>query len=257
MNTAKLLSVGEHAHYPFKSYPNTKCETVLFPGCAVPSQFPKTTDALALRCRQAGFGVVYDCCGSPVEGYGEHKSSQRLLRGLIRRLERIGCKRLVLMCPSCAEQLEGRVPFELVSVFDILGELGLEGSGDFGGGKLFVPCPDRRCRTMETSLRSSCDLSNVETMKAAPCCGLKPENASRGSEFSSMLGKKVIEQAEGQMIYSYCASCLGQFSRLGYQNCRMAISVVLGVDEPPDSGKALLNRAKRKFDRNTNPLPSA
>lgn len=254
MNTAKLLSVGEHAHYPFKSYPNTTCETVLFPGCAVPSQFPRTTDALALRCRQAGFGVVYDCCGSPVEGYGEHKSAQRLLRGLVKRLERIGCKRLVLMCPSCTEQLEGKVPFELLSIFDILDELGLEGAGSFDEGKLFIPCPDRRCRAMENSLRASCNLSKVETMSSAPCCGLKPENASRGSAYSSKLGKTVINRADGQMIYSYCASCLGQFSRLGYKNCRLAISVVLGIDEEPDSGKALLNRARRTFDRNTNPL---
>ena len=195
MNTAKLLSVGEHAHYPFKSYPNTTCETVLFPGCSVSSQFPKTTDALALRCRQAGFGVVYDCCGSPVEGYGEHKSAQRLMRGLIRRLERIGCKRLVLMCPSCAEQLEGKVPFELVNIFDILDELGLEDAGSFGEGKLFIPCPDRQDRTMESSLRASCDLSKVETMTSAPCCGLKPVIASRGSAYSSKLGKTVISTA--------------------------------------------------------------
>ena len=30
----------EKAHYPFKRYPKTRCETVLFPGCAFPSQFP-------------------------------------------------------------------------------------------------------------------------------------------------------------------------------------------------------------------------
>ena len=51
MNTAKLLSVGEHAHYPFKSYPSAQCETILFPGCAFPSQFPRTMDKLAQVCR--------------------------------------------------------------------------------------------------------------------------------------------------------------------------------------------------------------
>ena len=255
MNVAKLLSVAEHAHYPFKSYPHGDCRTILFPGCSFPSQFPQTMDALALLCRKAGIGIAYDCCGSPLAGFGEQKAAARVLRNLDRRFAQLKCERIVLVCPYCEKHLAGKLECEIVDVFDLFEELGIGRSGDFGTGKLFIPCPDRKRRVTESKLRSLYDLSNVETLEHAPCCGLRPDLVSKGSDYAARLGKKAIEQAEGERIYTYCASCLGQFSRLGYPNCRHAISVALGIDEQPDSKRALANRAKRKFDRNTDPMP--
>lgn len=256
MNTAKLLSVGEHAHYPFKSYPKAQCETILFPGCAFPSQFPRTMDTLAQRCREVGFGVAYDCCGDPVESYGEHKSAQRILDNLNRRFAKRGCKRIVVVCPNCYKHLKGNLEIEVVHLFDVLDELGIQHSISFPKGDLFIPCPDKSDHTMETSLRSYCDLSSVQTMNKVGCCGLRADLASRGPECVMKLSNKIIERSkeDGGVLYTYCASCLGQFSRMDYNNCRHAVSVILGVDEAPDSGRAFLNRAKRKFDRNVNPL---
>ena len=252
---AKLLSVGEHAHYPFKSWPSQKCETILFPGCAFVSQFPRTTEALAQRCREAGFGVAYDCCGDPVESYGEHKSAARISRTLQRKLDVRGCTRVVVLCPSCLQHLRNTLDCEVVHLFAILDELGLSAS-DFRHGSLFTPCPDRETREIEGCLRGSCDLENVKTMTKVGCCGLRADFASKGPEVVARLSTKIIDASkeEGGLLYTYCASCLGQFSRMGYSNCRHAASVVLGIDEEPDSGRAFLNRAKRKFDRNTNPL---
>ena len=256
MNTAKLLSVGEHAHYPFKSYPKQACETILFPGCAFPSQFPRTTDALADVCRKAGFGVAYDCCGDPVESYGEHKSAQRIQRNLQRRFDALGCKRVVVICPSCFNHLRGRLDCEVVHLFQILDELGLERFASFEKGSLFIPCPDRDTHEIEESLRASCDLSDVPTMTKVGCCGLRADFASQGPEVVTKLSNKIIDTSkkEGGTLYTYCASCLGQFSRMGYNDCRHVVSVLLGVDEGPDSARALMNRAKRTLDRNTNPL---
>ncbi|MBQ9069084.1 MAG: (Fe-S)-binding protein [Eggerthellaceae bacterium] len=258
MNTAKLLSVGEHAHYPFKSYPKQQCDTILFPGCAFPSQFPRTMDKLSQVCREAGFGVAYDCCGDPVESYGEHKSAARILRNLQRRFDALGCKRVVVLCPSCTKHLTGKLDCEVVHLFSILDELGLEGT-EFGTGSLFIPCPDKKMRTTEGHLRQQCDLSAVKTMEKIGCCGLRADLASKGPEYVSSCSGKIIERSkeEGGVLYTYCASCLGQFSRMGYDNCRHPVSVILGVDEAPDSGNAFMNRAKRKLDRNTNPVVPA
>ena len=59
----------EKAHYPFKRYPKTRCETVLFPGCAFPSQFPQAMDRLADICSRNGIGIAYDCCGVSLKPY--------------------------------------------------------------------------------------------------------------------------------------------------------------------------------------------
>jgi len=256
MNVAKLLSVAEHAHYPFKSYPHKTCRTILFPGCAFPSQFPQTMDALSLLCREAGIGVAYDCCGSPLAGFGEQQAAERVLRNLNRRFAQLNCERIVLVCPNCENHLADKLNCEVVGIFDLFEELGIDCAGCFGRGRLFIPCPDKKQRATESKLRKLYDLSGVETLNHAPCCGLRPDLASKGPDYSAKLGKKAIEQSEGKRIYSYCASCLGQFSRLGYPNCRHAVSVALGIDEQPDAKRALANRAKRKFDRNTDPLPA-
>lgn len=256
MNTAKLLSVAEHAHYPFKSYPRKECKTLLFPGCSFPSQLPQTMDALALLCRAAGIGIAYDCCGSPLAGFGEQKAAERVLRNLRRRFAQLKCERIVLVCPNCKQHLADKLECEIVDIFTLFGELGIDCAGTFSSGRLFIPCPDKKQRATENNLRSLYDLSNIETLNHAPCCGLRPDLASKGSGYSAKLGKKVIDQAENERIYTYCASCLGQFTRLGCSNCRHAVSVVLGIDEQPDAQHALANRAKRKFDRNTDPLPT-
>lgn len=259
MNTAKLLSVGEHAHYPFKSYPSQNCETILFPGCAFPSQFPRTMDKLAQLCREAGFGVAYDCCGDPVESYGEHKSAQRILRNLDRRFSARGCKRIIVICPNCYKHLREKVDVEVVHLFDIIDELNIERPVTFSKGSLFIPCPDKPDNYLEKSLRTNCDLSEVATLSKVGCCGLRADFASQGPEVVTKLSTKIIDRSkeQGGTLYTYCASCLGQFSRMGYQECTHAVSVIVGVEETPDSGRAFFNRAKRKFDRNTNPLKPA
>lgn len=254
MNLAKLISLGEKSHYPFKSYPTVRCETLLFPGCAFPSQFPRTMDALALLCRRAGFGVAYDCCGHPVAGYGDARGAERIAGNLNRRLAKLGCKRAVLACPNCLQHLKGKLECEVVSVFDVLGELGVGNAGSFGRGVLFVPCPDKGTRALEGAMRGRYDLSGVETMGGVGCCGLRPDIAARGPAVVEKMGGLVVDKARGARLYTYCASCLGQFARMGCRDCRHVVSVLLGVDEPPDSARALANRARRALDRDVNPL---
>ena len=256
MNVAKLVSVGEKAHYPFKSYPTVQCKTLLFPGCAFPSQFPRTMDALAGICRSAGIGIAYDCCGNPLEGFGEQQSAERVIRNLNWRFAKLGVKRLVLVCPNCLAYFEGKIDCQLASIYEIFEELGVSCKGSFGQGKLFIPCPDMKSRTLEGRIRACADLSAVETMKGVACCGLRPDIASRGPDYVRKLTTRIIDAAGEKRVYTYCASCLGQFSRFGCTNCSHAVSVMLGIDEQPDSSRAFLNRAKRKFDRNTNPLGS-
>ena len=250
---AKIMSVGEKSHYPFKSYPTEPCKTLLFPGCSFPSQFPRTMDALSELCRNAGIGVAYDCCGDPLEGFGRHKRAGRVIENLNRRFAKLGVKRVVTVCPNCLRYLSGRIDCELVSIFDVFAELGVECAGQFGEGSLFVPCPDKKTHVLEQKLRDLYGLSDVQTMEGVACCGLRPDLADRGPEYVAKLSNLIIDKAEGKPLYTYCASCLGQFSRQGCQACTHVISVVLGVSETPDAAHAIANRAKRKFDRNTNP----
>ncbi|MGI6755585.1 MAG: heterodisulfide reductase-related iron-sulfur binding cluster [Atopobiaceae bacterium] len=253
INTAKLTNALEKGHYPFKHYPHTRCETVYFPGCSFPSQFPETNAAVSEFCRERGVGVVYDCCARSLVGYGMEASAERALSGLLARLQRIGCSRVITACPNCLEYLSRTTDLEVVSLVDYFVHERVAAQSTFAPGLLFIPCPDKQDRTLERALRAAYDLSAVKTMEKAGCCGLRPEIFSQGSEVSSRAGTRVIDAAGDKIIYTYCASCLGQFARLGYARCRHVVSIILGVDEAPDAQHALANRARCKFAAQVEP----
>ena len=256
MNAAKLVSVVEKAHYPFRSYPRGRgpCRDLLFCGCALPSQLPRTTDALARTCREHGMGVAFDCCGKPLEDWGEHRLAERALGRLRGRLERAGCERLVLACPNCLSYLRERLDVTCVSVYEAMLEWGDAPRVRLEPGVLFVPCPDRAGRVLEGQVRALANLEEVPSLRRAPCCGLRAEVAARGREFVGRCDARIFAEAGSSTVYTYCASCAGQFARQGRASVRHVLSVLLGVDEEPDARRALLNRARRRFERDLGPL---
>ena len=238
----------EKAHYPFKNYPKETLKDVLFPGCAFPSQFPKTMKKIAEVCKAYGCGVAYDCCGHPLDGYGVEGGTDKVLRGIESRLKKIGCERVIVLCPNCWKLMNARLNVPVISIYEYLLSVGFEPQNKAKEeGVLFTPCPDRPKKVLEEQLRKFPLFECVETMTKVPCCGLLPEIMKKGPEAVQKSTHKVMDAAGDKTIYTYCASCLGQFSRLGNNNCKHVLSVLLGVEEVPDSKNAFMNRAKAKF----------
>lgn len=258
MNMAKFITVAEKAHYPFSRFPTSRVHDVLYPGCSTMSQYPRTMDALSQLCRSRGMGVAYDCCGKPLAGFGEKTKARKALDRLRRRLDKTGCQRLVLVCPNCMMHLTPQLGLECVSIYQVFHEWGDMPRATFDPGVLFRPCPDRKTHALEQQIRGLADLSQVESLTRVGCCGLREDIAIKGPEFTQNMTRRVFDAAAGRNLYTYCASCLGQFARMGYEGrARHVLSVMLGVDEPADAGHAIMNRARRKFDRNVEPLTGA
>ena len=99
------------------------------------------------------------------------------------------------------------------------------------------------------------DMAEVERLCGVPCCGLKPGIAEKGVPVVRKLDEAIFAKAADRVLYTTCASCAGQFARMGYGGqVRHVLGVYLGVDEAPDCVHAIPNRARRKFDRNLEPL---
>ena len=99
------------------------------------------------------------------------------------------------------------------------------------------------------------DMAEVERLRGVPCCGLKPGIAEKGASVVRKLDEAIFAKAAGRVLYTTCASCAGQFARMGYGGqVRHVLGAYLGVDEAPDCVHAIPNRARRKFDRNLEPL---
>ncbi len=330
MSISDAISSFEKGHYPFSAYPKRPCASILFPGCSMTSQFPRTTDALVRVCRGMGMGVAYDCCATSVAAQGNDALAGRVMGRIRSRLEALGCTEVVLACPNCYAHMADKLGIRCVSIYEKLlewregpqagrlarlmgeaagvqttdasrprgeaqGERALKPRGALraeqvavprgetaseavlaGGvpsaprvvgeavrlvqafkprGVLFTPCPDRARREWESQARMLIDMSGVEALRGVPCCGLKPQIACKGAAAVRALDEQIFAKAAGQTIYTVCASCAGQFARMGYEGgVRHVLSAILGVDEAPDCAHAIPNRARRKFDRNLEPL---
>lgn len=249
MSAAQRLILLEKAHYPFRNYPKASCETLLFPGCSFPAQFPKTMEALSNLCHAYGVGVAYDCCGKPVAELERARDAARIAGGITHRLERLGVREVVCLCPNCMEYLGQTLALPVVSVYALLARWGYRGQGTPLSGTFFMPCPDRKHGETLAEIGALLSLDDLRILDRAPCCGLRGDIAAHGPAAGDKLCALAREQAAGETIYTYCASCSGQFQRHGCGRVRHLLCAFLGVDEEPDASHALLNRARLKFKK--------
>lgn len=254
--------MAEKTRYPFAAYPVGPAPTVLFCGCALPSQFPRTTDALARVAREHGAGVAFDCCGQPLVEWGRGCSAERQGARLLRRLSALGCRRLVAACPNCLGRLRGLVEpqgVDCLSVYEALEAWNVRAHVPLAPGAFFPPCPDRPAGCLEGQLRRLiANPEDLRTLRGVPCCGLAARVVRRGPEAVRACGERVLDRVPQGPLYTACASCAGQFARLGASApVRHVLGAILGVDEKPDTARGLLNRARRRFDRELDPLPGA
>lgn len=247
MNTSQMITLLEKRHYPFRNYPGKSCETLFFPGCSFPAQFPQTMAALSKLCRTHGVGVAYDCCGKPVAELRRERDAGRIARGITRRLERLGVREVVCLCPNCMAYLSGTLELPVISIYALLDRWGYACQKAPSAGTLFMPCPDRKQGEILAEIGALLPLNDLSILDRAPCCGLRGDIAAHGPAAGDKLCALAREQADGRTIYTYCASCSGQFQRHGCGRVRHLLCALLGVEEAPDATHALLNRARFKF----------
>lgn len=247
MNLSQTLTLLEKNHYPFRKYPKAPCGTVLFPGCSFPAQFPKTMETLAALCRTRGVGVAYDCCGKPVAELGRENSAARIAGEISARLERLGATELVCLCPNCLDYLQETLPVPVISVYALLRRWGVQPPNEPVSGVVFRPCPDRKEGRMLAELAALLPSDGLRPLEGVPCCGLRGDIAAHGKAAGAQLCAVAQKNAAGETLYTYCASCAGQFQRHGCGEVRHLLSALLGVTESPDATHALWNRARMKF----------
>lgn len=233
----------EKRRYLFSNYKNAGTESVLFPGCNFPSFYPETTRYLAgLLKREAGMGVVFDCCGKPVAELGLEAEETRIMKELDRKLSEAGAKELVALCPNCYHFLKGRLSMPVVGIYEKFQSLGL-GAPIENAPPIFLPCPDREGKELLCQIQAFAG-DPFRQAEGCQCCGLGGCAAGKEKELSfsmcSPFGKE-------EPVMTYCASCSGSLVRKGCQDVDHALVKILGTGEKPDTDRSLRNRMKFKF----------
>ena len=238
--------IAEKKDYLFKNYKKGK-KSVLFPGCNFPSFFPKTTDHLiALLGKAADVGVVFDCCGKPIFELGMERAAEEGLQALKQRLHDAGVEEIVILCPNCYYFLKPCLTeFSVVNIYDKLRELGLGDKLCAEKANIFVPCPDKETKELESAFLPFL-AGEWENIPDVQCCGLGGCAAGKEPELAQGFRDTVREQ-NCENVYAYCASCAGCLSRSGVEQVHHVLVELLGTGEQPVTSAATVwNRAKRK-----------
>ena len=189
-------------------------------------------------------GVLFDCCGKPIAELGLNEEEG--LTALKQRLSSLGVEEVVVLCPNCYHYLKPRLETPVVSIYEKLRELGLGQPIREEIGYLFVPCPDKASRELETTLRPFLE-GQWEDVPDIPCCGLGGCAAGKEPEIAASFSAE-LSRRDYPNVYTYCASCAGRLSRGGVAKVHHVLVDILGTGERPElTVKSLWNRAKFRF----------
>lgn len=235
----------EKEKYLFSNYKNTSGKSVLFPGCNFPSFYPETTRYLAgLLEEKAGIGIVFDCCGKPIAELGMEKQEKQIIHKLEEKLREQSVEEVIMLCPNCYTFLKPRMSLRVVSIYEKLAELGI-GKTIESPVTIFMPCPDREDKTMLNQIRYYLE-QEPELWKGIQCCGLGGCASGKEPELAAQMMGNIDDDQE---IYTYCASCAGNFVRKHHEKTKHILIEILGTEERPDIQSSMMNRAKTKFWR--------
>lgn len=251
-NSAKVRQnykgmLAEKADYKFRNYKRATEGSVYFPGCNFPSLFPKTSEYISnLLKKDHGIGTVYDCCGKPVGETGLKNEEERIIAEMNARFEENGITEIITACPNCKDYLTGKVYVPIVDIYTKIRELGY-GKTIQEDMMIYLPCPDRDKKEWLASVSEFVD-GEIKLAQGINCCGLggmaKIEEPEIAKEYSESMKTKYNEEN----VYTYCASCVGNFTRSG-KPTKHFLPAILETDEAPDTTKSYLNRVMTKMKK--------
>lgn len=249
------LILREKARYPFANYREATGKSVLFPGCNFISLYPETLRLLAEQVRDiANMGIAFDCCSKPVTDLGLDKDAERIRTAIERRLVSQGVEEVVTLCPGCYEVFSQSFTIKVTNIYDKLAELGIGRILDHPI-TLYPSCPDKDGLTWVASLRSHF-APQAHLLTGSMCCGEGGSAIRHEPLLATQMRAAVAERITSEKpedntrtLHTYCATCIGSFSKVGSGWTRHVLLDILGSDEAPKTGSSLINRVRARFWR--------
>jgi len=201
------------------------CDTVFFPGCALPGTRPEAVSALydILRERLPGLGIVLDCCLKPSHGLGREEHFRNVFMEMRDYLAGHGIRKVLVACPNCHRIFSdygGTISVQ--TVYELLQE---------------TPRPDETALQTEVVIHDPCVARFVPAAQdaaraLAATAGVQVSEMPRSRERTVCCGRggganfivpgaideavaSRVAEAEGRPIVTYCAACAGTFAQKG------------------------------------------
>jgi len=197
------------------------CQTVFFPGCALPGTRPERTEQLyeTLRRQDPNMGIVLDCCGKISHDLGREAFFQTRFDDLKGYLLAQGVREVLVACPNCHSIFEQYGDgLQVRMIYEVLPKNALPQAAATGEVILHDPCGTRFHEAAQADVRrlirgTGISLKDMKhTGRKTLCCGsggsvnaLSPELADRWTELNS-------REALGHQIATYCCGCANRLN---------------------------------------------
>jgi len=194
-------------------------DTVLFPGCALPSTRSKTVRRLftALQDSVPHLGVALGCCMKPSYDLGRVDFFEERFGRLHAALLQAGVRRVITACPNCQKVFShhgGEI--ETVTAYEVLVDSGYDRkSSSAFEAIIHDPCPQRHDTGVQDAVRvlaQSCgvDIQKCqEERKLTQCCGEGGMVKFVRPEFAENWTENRKKTAGGSRVVTSCAGCTG------------------------------------------------
>jgi hypothetical protein len=248
---ARLLSFerkGASRRFSWYGLPRN-CDTVFFPGCALPGTRPQQTKKVfaLLQELRPNLGIVLDCCTKPSHDLGRQDYFLSMFGELKEYLVGQGIRQVIVACPNCYTVFREYVP-ELVTtlVYEVLAEAERMPSGrNAGTVVVHDPCSIRNDVTVLDAVRKLAIRAGVAVEEMAHnrtetrCCGEGGGVAALAPHLAAAWAEACVTDAAGYTVLTSCAGCA---NFLGSRIITIHILDLLLDPKSALSGKAPVSR---------------
>jgi uncharacterized membrane protein YdjX (TVP38/TMEM64 family)/Fe-S oxidoreductase len=198
------------------------CDTVFFPGCALPGTRPDAVSRVFDTLRQVipNIGIVLDCCLKPSHDLGREEHFRESFGELRDYLYGQGIRKVLVACPNCnrifSDYGDGMT---VQTVYELLEHLPA-GAPQLSAAAQAVfhdPCVARGNTAAQEAARNLVRRAGLEVAemkhsgRLTQCCGRGGGvNFIRPGQLKESVSSRVAEAA-GRPIVTYCAACAGTY----------------------------------------------
>ena len=197
--------------------PATDCDIAFFPGCSLAAYGPELTREIFGALEELGDTVtmIDRCCGSSLKSAGFFDRAEALCERNVDEIVQSGAKRLVCVCPGCANDMKAaleRKGVEDVEVLSLAGHLlerGFAPSRQLPEGEI---CMSKSCQDRDgTYLRETCELLGISPETPSifhGCCGAGGAvSAFDPNRQAAQADSKLSFAQDGSTVVTMCPTC--------------------------------------------------
>lgn len=222
--------------------PGSKTKYVFFPGCSLPSYNPEAIGNILDHLNSKldnQVGSLLKCCGKPPKALGQDELFKKRFHSVQTEIDKLDAEVVIVACQSCYGIFENYGKQKVVSLWELLPEIGLPESA-LNVGKdsdvifnIHDSCSIRNKDKIHEGIRwivneMGYDVEELLNSKdKTRCCGFGGMIVPAVPEIAQKVMKRRADESTTGHMITYCAACRESMEK-GGQDAQHILDLVFG-----------------------------